>query len=217
MAYKKKRVSEKHYTTISKIAAGQFSLSVFGKLIKNADVEASVSGITHPRGTDENLQVAHVVGYMEQGRCVRLTEPQLIALPAPDGPADSCGWDPEQYVVWKSLPKNWVTLHLRATTETLHNSLKPFAASTAKTSQVALETAGAGCLEDPDAIRLVRSCSKLGDDVPLTTPLGQLFPSPIARNSFCQCVADGVPIDRSKIRCSASNTLQDVVDDITCD
>jgi hypothetical protein len=72
------------------------------------------------------------------------------------------------------------------------------------------------CLPLPDAVLLVRSCSKVPDDLPLNTALGQIFASATARNSFCQCVADGVPIDRAKIRCGAGNTLQDVVDDIAC-
>lgn len=72
------------------------------------------------------------------------------------------------------------------------------------------------CLPLPDAVTLVRSCSKAPDDLPLSTPLGQLFPSPTARNSFCQCVADGVPIDRTQIPCGAGTTLQDVVDAIAC-
>ncbi len=72
------------------------------------------------------------------------------------------------------------------------------------------------CLPLPAAIQLVRSCSKAPDNLPLDTQLGVLIPSQTARNSFCQCVADGVPTDRSEIPCAASNTLQDVVDAIAC-
>ena len=72
------------------------------------------------------------------------------------------------------------------------------------------------CLPLPDAIKLVRSCSKAPDNLPLSTPLGQLFPSPTARDSFCQCVADGVPTNRTDVPCGAGNTLQDVVDAIAC-
>jgi hypothetical protein len=215
VASKNKQITEKHYTSISEVAGGQSFISVFGKLLKNAEVESGASGIAHPRGADEDLQVAQVVGYMEQGRCVRLTEPQLIALPAPDGPADGCGWDPQQYVVWKNLPKNWTTLHLKASTKSLQDSLKPFAASVAKPGLVAA-AAATHCLELPEAVTLVCGCGKVPNDVSLSTPLGQLFPSPTARSAFCQCVADGVPIDRSQIPCGATNTLQDVVDAIKC-
>jgi hypothetical protein len=72
------------------------------------------------------------------------------------------------------------------------------------------------CLPLPEAVTLVRSCSKAPDDLPLSTQLGQLFPSATARNSFCQCVANGVPVSRSRIPCGAGNTLQDVVDAIAC-
>jgi hypothetical protein len=210
MAKTDKRISNSHYTSISEVAAGHVVLSVFGKLVKNAEIEPGASGIAHPHGSDEKLHLAQVVGYLEHGRCVRLPEPQLIALPAPDGPADACGWDPQQYVVWKSLPKNWITLHLKASTKSLHAALT-FAS---RTASVAAPTKP--CVELPNAISLVRSCSNVGSDVPLSTPLGQLFPSSTARDSFCQCVANGVPIDRSQIPCGASNTLQDVVDAIAC-
>jgi hypothetical protein len=72
------------------------------------------------------------------------------------------------------------------------------------------------CLPMPAAIRLVRSCSGAPDNLPLDTQLGVLIPSQTARNSFCQCVANGVPKDRSEIPCGATNTLQDVVDAIAC-
>ncbi len=72
------------------------------------------------------------------------------------------------------------------------------------------------CLPLPDAVALVRSCSGAPADLPLSTQLGQLFPSATARNSFCQCVANGVPIDRTEIPCGAGNSMQDVVDAIAC-
>jgi hypothetical protein len=206
VANKNKQITDSHYTSISEVAGRQSLISVFGKLLKNAEVESGASGIAHPSGADEDLQVAQVVGYMDQGQCVRLSEPQLIALPAPDGPADGCGWDPKEYVVWKSLPKNWTTLHLQASTKSLQDSLKPFA--------VAAGTAH--CLERPDATILVRACSKAPDNLSLKTPLGQLFPIAGGRNTFCQCVADRVPIDVSKIPCGATNSLQDVIDAISC-
>jgi hypothetical protein len=72
------------------------------------------------------------------------------------------------------------------------------------------------CLPLPQAVLLVLSCAKVPPDLPLSTQLGQIFPAATARNSFCQCVADGVPTDRSQIPCAATNTLQDVVDAIAC-
>jgi hypothetical protein len=32
-------------------------------------------------------------------------------MPMPSGPADECGWDPNQYVVWKNLPKDLILVH----------------------------------------------------------------------------------------------------------
>ena len=72
------------------------------------------------------------------------------------------------------------------------------------------------CLPAPDALALVRRCgSPEADGLPLTTPLGQIF-TPGRREQFCQCVADGVPTQRAGIPCGASNTLQDVVEAISC-
>jgi len=91
--------------------------------------------------------------------------------------------------------------------------VSPKVASVAAAAEIAPQKV---CLPLPAAIKLVRSCSGAPDNLPLDTQLGVLFPSPVARNSFCQCVADGVPIGRSEIPCGSSNTLQDVVDAIAC-
>src|SRR5436305_1953183 len=70
---------------------------------------------------------------------------------------------------------------------------KKVARAASKISKVSL-LAGTSqnCLEVPQAIALVRGCSRTPDTLPLSTPLGQIFPSDARRNSFCQCVADGV-------------------------
>jgi hypothetical protein len=44
-------------------------------------------------------------------------------LPAPDGPADGCGWDPQEYVVWKNLPRNWATTHFQTAVKPLMAAL----------------------------------------------------------------------------------------------
>lgn len=72
-------------------------------------VQPRTSGILHPAGAEDEMKLAQIVGYLDQGRCVRLSEPQVIAMPDPDDPADGCGWDPTEYVVWKNLPRNWTT------------------------------------------------------------------------------------------------------------
>jgi hypothetical protein len=73
-----------------------------------------------------------------------------------------------------------------------------------------------GCLPYPEAETLVYSCgSPEADGVPSGTPLGNLF-SGQRLGSFCQCVASGVPVSASKVPCSSSKTLQDVIDAIAC-
>jgi len=42
----------------------------------------------------EGQHVAEIYGLREHGRCSRLRVPLQLTLPAPDGPADGCGWDP---------------------------------------------------------------------------------------------------------------------------
>ena len=117
-------ITEKHFTSFSEISGSFSTLDVYGQIIKNADVQPGASGILHPTGVDESLALARVVGYLDQGRCVRLGEPQVLAMPAPDGRADRCGWDPEQYVVWKNLPRNWLTLHVQFRTAGIHATLE---------------------------------------------------------------------------------------------
>jgi hypothetical protein len=117
-------ITAKHFTTLSEVSGWQSTICVYGKLITNAEVQPGTSGILHPAGTNDPLQLAQVVGYSDQGRCIRLDEPQIIALPAPGGPADGCGWDPTQYVVWKNLAKNWTTLQMQFHATALHGVLK---------------------------------------------------------------------------------------------
>jgi hypothetical protein len=86
----------------------------------------------------------------------------------------------------------------------------------AATSTVAEVVAEEGCLPYPEAETLVYGCgSPEADGVPSSTPLGNLF-SGQRLASFCQCVANGVPVSASKVPCSPSKTLQDVIDAIAC-
>lgn len=88
-----------------------------------------------------------------------------------------------------------------------------FAAATSALAEVVAEK---GCLPYPEAETLVYSCgSPEADGVPSSTPLGNLF-SGQRLASFCQCVASGVPVSASKVPCSPSKTLQDVIDAIAC-
>jgi hypothetical protein len=87
--------------------------------------------------------------------------------------------------------------------------------SAIREESIVAEAPAKPCLPRPQAVVLVRSCGT--DDFALSTPLGNIFPDPSQRLQFCQCVADGVPIDRSEIPCSAGTTLQQVVDAISCE
>ena len=102
----------------------QTTIDVYGKTIKDTQLEPGAAGILHPSGDNEALHYAQVFGYLEAGTCVRLPQPQVIAMPAPQGPADGCGWDPDEYVVWKNVPKYWTTLHMKFHTTSLYGVLK---------------------------------------------------------------------------------------------
>jgi hypothetical protein len=202
-------ITDNHFIGLTQASSAQTTVSVYGKIVKDSPIEPGTSGISHPAGDQESLQLAHVVGYSEGGRCVTLPSPQLIALPSPDGPADGCGWDPKEYVVWKNLPRNWTTLHLQATARSLHSALRASftAAATAPTKP---------CLPLDQANQVVLSCSNADPTLPMSTPLGQVLPTPGQRTQFAQCVANAVGINPSQVPSSASQTLQQVVDAIKC-
>lgn len=114
-------ITDKHIMTLSEVAGASSTLDVYGKIVQDAGLQPGRSGILHPAGTNDEMKLAQVVGYFDQG-CVRLSTPQVIAMPDPDGPADRC-WDPKEYVVWKNLPRNWTTLHFQFRTMGLHDAL----------------------------------------------------------------------------------------------
>ncbi len=126
MVKKKKAViTEKHYVTPAQVSSAQNTLTAYGKLVKGSEVPPSSAGISHPHGLNEPLQASLVFGLAVGGRCITLPSPEQVVLPAPDGPADGCGWDPTEYVMWKNLPKDWITLHIHAETGTLSDALLP--------------------------------------------------------------------------------------------
>jgi hypothetical protein len=116
-------ITDKHLMTLSEVAGGSSTLDVYGKIVQDVGLQPRTSGILHPAGTDDEMTLAQIVGYFDQGGCVRLSAPQVIAMPEPDGPADGCGWDPKKYVVWKNLPRNWTTLHFQFRTTGLYDAL----------------------------------------------------------------------------------------------
>ena len=91
----------------------EIAIDIFGKVID----PASISDLP------EGHQLAQVYGFREQGRCVRFPVPQHLSLPNPDGPADGCGWDPSQFIVWKNLSKSLVTTYVQMKMAPLHEAL----------------------------------------------------------------------------------------------
>src|SRR5882724_1411817 len=116
-------ITDKHYLDLAQAWSAQTTLTAYGKLIKNSETLPSAAGISHPHGLNEPLQGSVVYGVAIGGRCIPLPNPEQVMLPAPDGPADGCGWDPAEYVVWKNLPRNWITTHFQVRTRTLSGVL----------------------------------------------------------------------------------------------
>jgi hypothetical protein len=109
----KSKLTDGHYISLSDAAGSGSTITVYGKVIKDAALDPTATGILHPKTRGDNLILGQVVGFVEGGQCRRINPAVVLTLPEPDGPADGCGWDPSMYVVWKNLPKSWVTLHLR--------------------------------------------------------------------------------------------------------
>ena len=106
---KKFTLAPEHVTALSAVPTSDASVDFFGKVI-----ETSVPGLP------ELHQLSEIFGYRDKGSCVRFPLTQRISLPAPDGPADGCGWDPSQFVVWRNLSRNFFTNQFNVTTTTVH-------------------------------------------------------------------------------------------------
>jgi hypothetical protein len=120
---KKDAISAAHYISLDQVAAAQNALSLYGKVIRDNSANASSFGLSHPHGVSEPLHASLVYGVLDSGRCITLNRPQQVMLPTPDGPADGCGWDPDQYVVWKNLPRTWITTHIQTRSKALLSAL----------------------------------------------------------------------------------------------
>lgn len=113
MTKKKAQFSPKksHYMTFNHAVAAP-TVSLYGRLIEDGAAKPSDLGIFHPSDPDGSLHRSVVFGYATGDQCKTLATPQQVWLPFPDGPADACGWDPAQYVVWKHVQPNWNTIHV---------------------------------------------------------------------------------------------------------
>jgi hypothetical protein len=83
-------------------------------------------------------------------------------------------------------------------------------------SQSSLE----GCLDKTDATALVFSCTGVGP-VDTGTTLGVLFPLDVRRSGFCGAVfnkaaAAGVRVLPTSIPSSKTNTIEEVIDSLSC-
>lgn len=116
-------LKDSHKISLADAANPFTTVTLYGKLIDVSAVPSSTSGLAHPNGSTNDLHASLVFGYLDAGRCVRLPAPQHVLLPPPDGPADGCGWDPNEFVVWKNIPKNWQTLHVQTQAKPLMHAL----------------------------------------------------------------------------------------------
>ena len=124
MARKRKAgITEKHFVDHAEAVVAQTTLTAYGKIIRNTEADPAAAGIVHPRGLNESLQASLVFGVAMGGRCETLPGPVQLWMPSPDGPADGCGWDPAEYVVWRDLPRDWITMHQQARARTLATAL----------------------------------------------------------------------------------------------
>ena len=112
--------SEGHRTTLGKVVEAHVTVSFYGKVVEGVTVPTGIA-LQHPHD-GESLLAGHIFGYSQGGQCFRFTPPRIYMLPSPTGPADDCGWDPKEYVVWK-LPPDWLTVFFEVQHATVADSL----------------------------------------------------------------------------------------------
>jgi hypothetical protein len=89
-------ISENHQISLADHVQHHTTILLFGKLV--SDLQPDANGD----------RFAQVVGIMRDQSCERLAKPLLLALPKPDGPAAQCGWDPNEYLMWR-VPSNYTS------------------------------------------------------------------------------------------------------------
>lgn len=112
--------SEGHRTTLGKIADAHVGVALYGKVVDGLSIPTG-GAIQHPQD-GETLHAGQVFGYSQGHECYRFTPPRIYMLPDPNGPADGCGWDPAQFVVWK-VPPDWLTIYFEIQHGTVGDSL----------------------------------------------------------------------------------------------
>jgi hypothetical protein len=169
MAAKRVVLTKKHYVAFDANTASQSTLTAYGKLIEGGESTPSALGVSHPQGLDAALNKSLVYGVQVGGACIRLPDPQEVALPDPDGRADGCGWDPAEFVVWKNLPRDWITLHFQSRPRPLITALSAGGADVAQRFRVA----GGGV--QGQVIAVIRQWKNLPQDPALSDTLGALW------------------------------------------
>jgi hypothetical protein len=106
-------LTEKHHTSLGDIIDQASRVVVFGKILKDL------------QPTSHGHRFAQIFGYKRNNVCSKLPTPVVIALPDPDGPADDCGWDPDEFVKWQ-LPASFVSTQLQIQPVALAHALTSF-------------------------------------------------------------------------------------------
>jgi hypothetical protein len=141
--------------------------SNYGKVVDDLSVPTGVA-IQRPQdgGT---LHAGHNLGYPQGHRCFRFTPPRIYMLPDPSGPADGCGWDPAQFVVWE-LPPDWLTLYFEVQHEAIGDSLIPIIGGDSRLSTGQCITIASDCVFDetgnPQPVDRSRSLLSYGINSP---------------------------------------------------
>jgi hypothetical protein len=213
MATKRVGLTDKHYVAFDANTANRSTLTAYGKLIKGGESTSSALGISHPQGIIGPLNKSLVYGVQLAGRCIRLPDPQEVALPTPDGPADGCGWDPSEFVVWKNLPRDWVTLHFQSRPRPLMSALSVGSANFSQR----LTVAGTGV--DEQVIAIIKKWKNLSQDPALTDTLGRIWgdtsgPFSDGANKLAGMLDDSLGTQIHGSDFSSSTTVQDVINDV---
>jgi hypothetical protein len=123
MATRRVGLTKKHYVSFDAHIATQSTLTAYGKLIEGGESTPTALGVSHPLGLRAALHKSLVFGVQIDGQCIKLPNPEEVALPEPDGRADGCEWDPSEFVVWRNLPRNWTTIHFQSQPKPLISAL----------------------------------------------------------------------------------------------
>jgi hypothetical protein len=213
MAKKRVGLTDEHYVAFDAITTNRSTLTAYGKLIRGGESTPSALGISHPQGIVAPLNRSLVYGVQIAGRCIRLPDPEEVALPTPDGPADGCGWDPSQFVVWKNLPRDWVTLHFQSQSQPLMSALSVGGANF--TQRLSIARVGV----DEQVIAIIKKWKNLSQDPAVTDTLGKLWgdisgPFSDGANKLAGMLNQDLGTQIQGSDFSATTTVQDVINDV---